>query len=709
MMARSWTGKFLMEQRLWRKDNMAVAGFIFGLLLVLLGTLVEAAHVGDLTPGGWLLAQRSTPLLWILDATPFVIAMLGAMVAPPPPVKRDPRAARQLSILLTALVIIPLALLACALRQARDSADMLTHINSASYLQSRALWIYHSEQSGTGDWRTSLSTMENALNALGRAQPEATEQIGPTWEQFRSEALAGHVSWQAADQMRRAAIILTSEIQDNADARSEIVSNLLLLGMLSIVLGLIKCIDVVKQLRLAENELFESEERLQRLAEAAFEGILIAEKGAIVMANIRMTEMFGYSADEFVGMPVLNLIHPDSRDEVREAIASGTDLSYSGKGIRKDGSVFEWESEGKEANYHGRIARVTAVRDITDRHRAEIALRDTSRLQNAILEAAAHAIIATDADGIVHTYNAAAEKLLGWTAKEVVGNVTPTLWHDPREMRVYAENLSDHFGIPIDPNVALTVRPDRGEPEEREWTYIRKDGARIPVILAVTTMRDEKGDVTGYLGLSYDITDRKTQQAQIATQRDELRAANEQLHNLATTDPLTGTLNRRAFNDTLERELQLSARTGQPFSLILLDVDRFKQFNDSFGHLAGDEVLIRVANILRDTCRPVDIVARYGGEEFAIILPGSLSDGSIHAAERCRQAIEASRWNQRPVTASFGVATWNPDAFSANASLIERATHIIQAADAALYRAKDDGRNLVRCLESADDAIISAG
>jgi diguanylate cyclase (GGDEF)-like protein len=264
-------------------------------------------------------------------------------------------------------------------------------------------------------------------------------------------------------------------------------------------------------------------------------------------------------------------------------------------------------------------------------------------------------------------------------------------------MTAYARALSQEFGIKVEAKEALTIRPARGAREEHEWTYIRKDGGRLPVFLAVTALRDEHNSLTGYLGLSYDITDRKKQQAQIAAQRDELHAANERLHALATTDALTGALNRRAFSETLDLELQRSARTGEAFSLILLDVDRFKQFNDSFGHLAGDDVLVRTAQLMRDTCRPIDIVARFGGEEFALILPATLAEGALAAAERCRQAIEKENWKHRTVTASFGVATWEAHLLTTDTPLSQRATYLIETADAALYRAKQEGRNRVCC------------
>jgi diguanylate cyclase (GGDEF)-like protein len=122
-----------------------------------------------------------------------------------------------------------------------------------------------------------------------------------------------------------------------------------------------------------------------------------------------------------------------------------------------------------------------------------------------------------------------------------------------------------------------------------------------------------------------------------------------------------------------------------PLSLILLDVDHFKSFNDTFGHPAGDDVLRQIASAMSGCCRTTDVPARIGGEEFAVLLPGTGTEGAEVLAERIRQAIEAGPWPLRPVTASFGIATLGP---TGPQSLIE-------AADRALYQAKHTGRNRI--------------
>jgi len=176
-------------------------------------------------------------------------------------------------------------------------------------------------------------------------------------------------------------------------------------------------------------------------------------------------------------------------------------------------------------------------------------------------------------------------------------------------------------------------------------------------------------------------------QRELARRNADLLDANTQLAALATTDGLTGVKNHRAFQEALASEWSRATRYGTPLSMLMLDVDHFKQFNDQFGHPAGDSVLKQVAHILTRESRSDSIVARYGGEEFVVVLPSCDRLAAAEIAERVRRAVAVESWDLRPITVSIGAAT-RSEATPDRASLIARA-------DAAMYLAKAGGRNKV--------------
>jgi diguanylate cyclase (GGDEF)-like protein len=180
----------------------------------------------------------------------------------------------------------------------------------------------------------------------------------------------------------------------------------------------------------------------------------------------------------------------------------------------------------------------------------------------------------------------------------------------------------------------------------------------------------------------------------------DLEQANERLRQLSVTDDLTLVYNHRYFRQALEDETERSRRYRTHFSLFLIDVDHFKKFNDEYGHLIGDKVLVTIAQVLQESVRRVDSVCRYGGEEFAIILPMTLKKFAMDLAERVRQRIfnchETYKLPVGRLSVSIGVATFPDDA--------ETSEKLVAAADRALYQAKDSGRN---CVASAPEMIPS--
>jgi diguanylate cyclase (GGDEF)-like protein/PAS domain S-box-containing protein len=188
-------------------------------------------------------------------------------------------------------------------------------------------------------------------------------------------------------------------------------------------------------------------------------------------------------------------------------------------------------------------------------------------------------------------------------------------------------------------------------------------------------------------GMSLDISVEKEAEAALKRSHDQLHAVNAQLRELTVTDALTGLGNRRGFDERLRQEFALAARYGFDFSLLLLDVDRFKDLNDTFGHEAGDEVLRQIAQLLAACGRHADLVCRYGGEEFAVLLPNTGPKQALLLGNRIRRKIENADWELRPVTISAGVST--------NAPGVGSAVEMVRMADLALYQAKENGRNRV--------------
>jgi diguanylate cyclase (GGDEF)-like protein/PAS domain S-box-containing protein len=237
-------------------------------------------------------------------------------------------------------------------------------------------------------------------------------------------------------------------------------------------------------------------------------------------------------------------------------------------------------------------------------------------------------------------------------------------------------------------------------PFEAELRVRRSDGQYRWHLLRAVPMRDGAGTVSRWLATLTDIDDRKEQEHRLTEyarkleqQQAQLNAANVQLRRLAMTDALTGLLNKRAFDERLAEEVLRARRYGSHASLILVDVDRFKEYNDLHGHLAGDEVLRNVATVMKSLARSTDAVARYGGEEFVILLPSTGISGAEHLAERIRTTIESSAWALDKITVSAGVAGWSLENNS------ER--QLLHAADTAMYEAKEAGRNCIRVYRSA--------
>lgn len=181
------------------------------------------------------------------------------------------------------------------------------------------------------------------------------------------------------------------------------------------------------------------------------------------------------------------------------------------------------------------------------------------------------------------------------------------------------------------------------------------------------------------------------------TMVESLRKNHDELERLSTTDTLTGLGNRRHLMNLLTHEIERAKRANQPFSILMLDVDHFKKYNDTNGHQAGDEVLARVSAVLRNSIRPYDCAARYGGEEFLVMLSATSLDRARESAERIRKQVRAEQFEGGTVTISIGVAEYRTPG--------DTAKSVIGQADAALYEAKRAGRDRVVCAGAKGNTV----
>lgn len=347
--------------------------------------------------------------------------------------------------------------------------------------------------------------------------------------------------------------------------------------------------------------------------------------------------------------------------------------------------VPEWNDSGEA------VGVFLTARDITERKQIEQQTREHEHLIQRITDSSSHIIYLYDLVQQKCTYaNRELTTILGYTFDEFQAmgmNMISLLTHPDDLEPVMAHHdrmLNAHDDVHSE--IEYRMRHKQGG-----WKWLLSRD--------VIFSRTPEGLPRQILGSAQDITERKRIEEQIESQmlalneyslqlemhQVQLEQANVMLEALATTDGLTGLKNIRAFQERLSEEFQRAQRYREPLSLILIDVDHFKEYNDSFGHPAGDEVLKRVAQILTATARETDYVARYGGEEFIVFLPHTAAEGAMGAAERLRHQIEAAEWRHRPITVSIGIACVTPRVLSP-ATLIEDA-------DKALYQSKSNGRN----------------
>jgi len=438
----------------------------------------------------------------------------------------------------------------------------------------------------------------------------------------------------------------------------------------------------ITERKLAERAVRESENKFRDLAEKSIVGIYLVQGGKFKYVNSRFAEIHGYAPEEMIDRKgIEDVVFAEDaggilkgqKDDPNYKRPSGR-FQLSFRIVTKQGDLRNVEIYGSHTTYLEKDAIVGTLVDVTDRKRTEESLRWKTAFLEAQVNSSLDGILVIDGEGKTILQNQRTIDM--WKIPQTITDQkdgTRQLRHivsmtaSPKQFKTRVANLNDH--------------PDetgRDEIELKDGTVL--DTYSCPVL-------GENGSHYGRIWTFRDITD--------------LRHYWDMLENLSTTDGLTDLPNRRRFDEFLNREWRRSMRDQTVMSLILMDIDFFKEFNDHYGHLAGDDCLRQVAQALKDVVlRPGDLAARYGGEEFACVLPDTDSKGAVTLAHKVRERVAQMSIPHYfssvadHVTLSFGVASLAPER-------ADTPSHLIQLADDLLYSAKQGGRDQVKSWRQA--------
>lgn len=419
----------------------------------------------------------------------------------------------------------------------------------------------------------------------------------------------------------------------------------------------------------AQEELNLSEINYRTIFNASHDAILLLNKetGNILDINQSGLTLFDLQLADAQRMTINDLGSFDVNNTSMDA------LEWLFRATKGHMQVFEWklsrqghsplwiEVTLKQTFVQGKECILAVMRDVSERKASEEALRETNDILNALIQASPAAIVAIDREGVVRQWNPAARNIFGWSAEEIIGKLNPIM---------SKEELDKHHIF--DPQ--FVVESSRGI----ELKTKRKDARNIEISLHSSPLSDASGEVAGMMAVIEDITERKI--------------AERQLQHAAFYDTLTGLPNRPFFMDRLHYCLARSKRSKDfLFAVLFLDLDRFKEINDTLGHMVGDQILIQVSHRLRRCIRETDLLARLGGDEFTILMEDlRYPMDATRLAERILKELSAPyTWQDREIytTASIGIALSKKED-----GVYETAEDILRDSDTAMYQAKEKGR-----------------
>jgi diguanylate cyclase (GGDEF)-like protein/PAS domain S-box-containing protein len=399
------------------------------------------------------------------------------------------------------------------------------------------------------------------------------------------------------------------------------------------------------------------------------------DAGRFVYVNESLVRSFGMPKERWLGRTDADIwgeqIARTLQETDRHVLVTGETVSLYETVSTPGGNATHWRTfkfRFTDASGHHFLAGIAV--DRTAEKLAADALQVSEEKFCTVVNGLAEGVLLIDTESkAVLESNVAAKQLFGYSAAELFG------------LTLY--DLCTHDRASVDADCERITRLSRCTIGRQRYRH--KDGSLLDLELSAS--------LVGYGGrrvidiVFRDVGEAVRTEARLEMYRTELGRENAQLRELAATDGLTGVKNRAGFDARLADAYDLAVRHGHPLSVVFLDVDHFKLFNDAFGHPAGDEVLKTVAATIAGAARTTDTVARYGGEEFVVVLPETDYEGAMILAERCRLAVAGAAWEHRPVTVSVGVSTLTAET--------QDASVLVREADEALYRSKQSGRNRV--------------
>lgn len=408
-------------------------------------------------------------------------------------------------------------------------------------------------------------------------------------------------------------------------------------------------------------------------------------------------QMLGYAEDEIANdfSELQGRIHPEDQASwfgaFKEHLAGQTEIFSAVVRVQHKNGQFRWlHDKGKvvERDDTGKPSRMIGmVTDITDQKVAALRVAESEGRFRSAIEALREGFLLQESSGRIRMANPQAAEIFGLALEEMLET-------DETRFLVGAE---DEYGQAFPASewptrVAMTT----GRPVHAVQIHLQREDEDLWIeVNAAPIFRPGENVPYAAVAVFNDITDRRRQEDMLVDQmmeldraKQELESANEQLKRLATTDGLTGLMNHRHFMELMEKCMEEEG----VLSVALMDVDHFKQYNDTFGHLEGDEVLRQVARLLEAGVEGVGTVARYGGEEFIVLLPGLEAEAAVAQLDKIRASVADFGWHKRAVTISVGAATLGPQYLTR--------TEFVNDADKALYASKAGGRNRVTHAES---------